>query len=76
MIVRNYEMNNKKRGFALIFNHENFNVQGETVKKRNATDIDCETLKSSLEGLGFVVSVFKDLIFLKIYQKLQKCELF
>lgn len=54
-----YNMNHKRRGLALIFNHENFDVP--QLRSRAGTNVDCENLTASLKGLDFEVHVFKDL---------------
>ncbi|KAK9886758.1 hypothetical protein WA026_018410 [Henosepilachna vigintioctopunctata] len=54
-----YNMKHKKRGMALIFNHEYFDVAG--LKPRAGTSEDCTNLKKCLGNLDFDVQVFKDL---------------
>lgn len=54
-----YNMKHKKRGLALIFNHEHFDIHG--LKSRSGTNVDCSTLSNSLKTLGFTVSVFPNL---------------
>uniref|UniRef100_A0A182T656 Caspase family p20 domain-containing protein n=1 Tax=Anopheles maculatus TaxID=74869 RepID=A0A182T656_9DIPT len=54
-----YNMNHKRRGLALIFNHENFDVP--QLKARAGTNVDCENLTATLKGLDFEVHVYKDL---------------
>lgn len=54
-----YNMNHPKRGLALIFNHENFDVAG--LKPRAGTAEDCQNLKKCLSELGFDVHIYKDL---------------
>lgn len=53
-----YNMNYKKRGLALIFNHELFDIPNLT--KRQGTNIDCEKLEKTFENLGFEVTSHKD----------------
>lgn len=54
-----YKMDHKRRGLALIFNHEVFECGG--LKSRAGTNEDCKNLKALLNSLGFEVHVFKDL---------------
>lgn len=74
-----YDMNNKCRGFALIFNHENFDPEndenGKQLVKRTATDIDCCRLEKCLKKLHFKVSVFNDLNKLNVLKQLEKCKI-
>jgi len=56
---REYEMNNKYRGRAIIFNHTEFHEQYE--KKREGTEKDVERLSKALESKGFKVKVEDDL---------------
>uniref|UniRef100_A0A2M3ZJ43 Putative caspase n=1 Tax=Anopheles braziliensis TaxID=58242 RepID=A0A2M3ZJ43_9DIPT len=54
-----YNMEHKRRGLALIFNHENFDVP--QLKARAGTNVDCENLSTALKALDFEVHVYKDL---------------
>lgn len=54
-----YNMNHKKRGLAIIFNHEKFDV--EKLRPRSGTDVDAKNLEASLNRLGFEVTVHHDL---------------
>lgn len=54
-----YNMNHKNRGYALIFNHEFFDVP--SLKARSGTSADCDNLVDTLQNLHFNVRVFKDL---------------
>lgn len=56
-----YNMKHNKRGFAIIFNHEHFDVM--SLKSRAGTNVDCERLRNTLERLHFDVIVHKDLRF-------------
>ena len=49
-----YNMNHSKRGIALIFNHELFNISH--LKPRCGTNVDCDNLISTLKNLGFEVN--------------------
>ncbi|XP_012263598.1 caspase-1-like [Athalia rosae] len=65
-----YNMNNPKRGLALIFNHEFFTVN--QLKSRSGTNVDCETLQKCLFKLGFEVKDFQNLTFKDIQKNLEK----
>jgi caspase-like apoptosis-related cysteine protease len=52
-------MNHKKRGMAIIFNHEYFDIS--LLKRRTGTNVDCANLKHTLNDLGFRVTVHNDL---------------
>lgn len=54
-----YNMNHRKRGLALVFNHEYFDIP--QLKARTGTNVDCENLASTLKYLDFDVKVYKDL---------------
>lgn len=53
-----YNMNHKKRGLALIFNHEFFDIP--SLENRKGTNVDCEKLKKTFKSLDFEVSTYKD----------------
>lgn len=53
-----YNMSHKKRGLALIFNHEFFDIP--SLECRKGTNIDCEKLKKTFKSLDFEVSTYKD----------------
>ncbi|KAM9142792.1 caspase-6 [Pangshura tecta] len=55
-----YKMNHKRRGVALVFNHEQF-YWHLTLPDRRGTLADKENLKRSLTELGFEVRCFDDL---------------
>ena len=59
-----YDMNHKKRGKALIFNHENFDestgMSGNALT-RAGTNIDASDLEKVLNTRGFDVTIHKDL---------------
>ncbi|XP_062991949.1 caspase-6 [Elgaria multicarinata webbii] len=55
-----YKMNHKRRGLALIFNHERF-FWHLTLPERRGTLADRDNLKRSLTDLGFEVKCFDDL---------------
>nr|ATX63067.1 caspase-1 [Locusta migratoria] len=56
-----YSMTHKKRGLAVIFNHENFDMKN--LKPRAGTKVDRNNLNESLSKLGFDVKVYDDLTF-------------
>ncbi|XP_013105145.1 caspase-1 [Stomoxys calcitrans] len=53
-----YNMNHKKRGLALIFNHEYYDIP--RLEPRTGTNVDCEKLKKSFKNLDFEVTAYKD----------------
>ncbi|XP_020857054.1 caspase-6 [Phascolarctos cinereus] len=55
-----YKMDHKRRGIALIFNHERF-FWHLTLPERRGTRADRENLKLRLSKLGFEVNCFDDL---------------
>lgn len=57
-----YNMQHKRRGVALIFNHKNFDSR-LGLKTRNGTDADKENLRVTLRQLEFEVRVYDDLKF-------------
>lgn len=63
-----YDMDNKNRGIALVFNHEHFYENA----RRLGTEKDRDRLKVSLERFGFEVRVFNDLTFDKMEEELDK----
>ena len=64
-----YNMNHRKRGIAIIFNHENFNIP--QAEPRSGTNADSKKLKKTLKHLGFKVRVHKDLTTKDIFKKLE-----
>ncbi|XP_055972621.1 caspase-6-like [Sorex fumeus] len=66
----NYKMNHKRRGIALIFNHEHF-YDHLRLKERSGTCVDRENLRRRLQKLGFEVESYDNLrakdILLKMY---------
>lgn len=65
-----YKMDHKKRGIALIFNHETFECGN--LKSRAGTNEDCQNFKECLSGLGFDVKVFKDLSYSQLDNQVKK----
>uniref|UniRef100_A0A336MXM6 CSON002720 protein n=1 Tax=Culicoides sonorensis TaxID=179676 RepID=A0A336MXM6_CULSO len=64
-----YNMNHKNRGYALIFNHEYFDVP--SLKARSGTAADCENLVNTLQNLHFNVKVYKDLKYRDILKEVE-----
>lgn len=69
-----YKMNHQNRGVALIFNHENFLIDG--LKSRTGTRKDCEDLDKHLKKLGFDVHVFHDIDYNELCHHVETCEYF
>lgn len=69
-----YNMRHNKRGMAIIFNHEHFDIP--SLKSRTGTNVDCENLRHSLEYLQFDVIVYKDMRYADIHQKIEEREYF
>lgn len=67
-----YNMNHKRRGYALIFNHEHFDIP--SLKSRSGTSADCENLFDTLQGLSFDVKVFKDLKYREMVDNIKQCK--
>ena len=65
-----YNMNHRKRGLALIFNHEHFEIP--QLRSRAGTNVDCENLREALEALHFDVSIYKDLKLRDIQKKVDE----
>lgn len=67
-----YNMNHAKRGLALVFNHEHFDIP--SLKSRTGTNVDCENLCDTLKGLHFEVSMYKDFRSADIQHEIQSGE--
>jgi hypothetical protein len=52
-------MNHKRRGMAIIFNHEYFD--DSSLGRRDGTKVDRNNLTDTLKGLGFDVTIYDDL---------------
>lgn len=65
-----YNMNHPKRGLALIFNHEHFEIP--QLKSRAGTNVDCENLASTLKHLDFDVRVYKDMKLRDMQKEVEK----
>lgn len=68
--AEHYNMNHKKRGLALIFNHKHFDPR-LGLKQPNGTDADRDNLRITLRQLQFDVQVYDDLSFKAIEQTLE-----
>lgn len=66
-----YNMKHNRRGFAIIFNHENFEIM--SLKPRTGTNVDCLNLQNTLQRLDFDVCVHKDFTFQQIQQRIEEC---
>ncbi|XP_066042339.1 caspase-6 isoform X2 [Chamaea fasciata] len=69
-----YQMNHKRRGVALIFNHEYF-FWGLMLSGRPGTMADRDNLKHSLTDLGFEVRHFDDLNAEDVKQKIKEASI-
>lgn len=67
-----YNMRHSKRGLAIIFNHEHFEIM--SLKSRTGTNVDCENLRNTLERLQFDVVVHKDFRYGEIQQRIEERE--
>lgn len=67
-----YNMSHSRRGYALIFNHEHFDMAN--LKARAGTSADCDNLIETLQGLSFDVRVFKDLKYREILDHIKHCK--
>ncbi|TRZ23244.1 hypothetical protein HGM15179_003813 [Zosterops borbonicus] len=72
--VVEYKMNHKRRGVALIFNHECFYWQLRQ-SDRYGTVADRNSLKRSLTDLGFEVRLFDDLKAQDVRQKIYEASM-
>lgn len=64
-----YNMRHGRRGMAIIFNHEHFEVM--SLKARAGTNVDCENLRNTLDRLHFDVVVYKDYRFSEIQHQIE-----
>ncbi|CAD0196683.1 unnamed protein product [Chrysodeixis includens] len=65
-----YDMNNKHRGKALIFNHDEFESCLE-LKPRSGSRKDCASLQAVLQHLGFNVETFHNLYYSDIMKQMK-----
>nr|CCW72453.1 caspase 6 precursor [Channa striata] len=64
-----YKMNRKRRGLALIFNQEYFEVNMST---RRGTSVDRKNLEKTLTGLGFEVLCYNEYTKAKVLSEITK----
>ncbi|OWR45225.1 caspase-1 [Danaus plexippus] len=57
--AQRYNMQHPKRGMALIFNHETFDIHN--LKQRTGTSVDSDNLSKVLKSLGFKVTILNNL---------------
>lgn len=69
-IATQYDMSHKKRGRALIFNNQHFDIP--SLKSRPASNVDCENLKVALTKMHFKVKVYSNCTFEEIQKALIK----
>lgn len=65
-----YKMDHKRRGVAVIFNHEFFDVH--SLKPRTGTNVDSDNLARVLKNLGFRVTIFNNLRFHELNARVQE----
>ncbi|KAK0081988.1 hypothetical protein PV325_011270 [Microctonus aethiopoides] len=68
-----YNMNHQKRGLAIIFNHEFFNINH--LKPRSGTNVDCNNLIETLKDLDFEVTDFHNATHRDIVKNLEQIAL-
>jgi len=68
-----YNMHHTKRGKAIIFNHEHFQVKNKYLESRNGTEVDCINLAASLNKLGFSVTPYENLTLDELNDKIDYC---
>lgn len=55
-----YRMDHKKRGYAVIFSHEEFDRK-TMMPRRVGNEKDVENLQKHLKKMGFEIMIFRDL---------------
>lgn len=65
-----YNMSHSKRGTALIFNHEVFEIP--SLKPRAGTNVDCDNLCKALSAIHFDVKLYKDLRLRDMMQRIEE----
>ncbi|KAM3963460.1 caspase-1 [Aphomia sociella] len=65
-----YRMDHKRRGVAIIFNHEFFDIH--SLKARTGTNVDSDNLARVLKGLGFRVTIFNNLRYHELNDRVQE----
>lgn len=68
--IKEYNMNYKRRGKAVIFCHVNFQVG---LSKRAGAELDSRSLENALVPLGFEVEVCCDFKLQELKDKLKDC---
>jgi len=68
-----YNMHHTKRGKAIIFNHEHFQVDNKNLEPRAGTEMDCRNLEVSLNNLGFSVTPYENLTLDELNVKIDYC---
>ena len=66
-----YRMDHRKRGLAIVFNHENFSLS-VGMNRRTGTELDARNLRKYLGRLGFEVVVFQDLRVAEIKRQFER----
>ncbi|XP_053477938.1 caspase-6-like [Ictalurus furcatus] len=66
-----YKMDHKRRGMALIFNHENFKTEKKLTKRRG-TNKDRDNLKERFQDLGFEVNCHNDKSKAEVLKEIRK----
>lgn len=69
-----YNMNHRRRGLAIIFNHKTFDPR-LGLKTRNGTNADRDNLRSTLRSLDFEVQVYDDAPFKEMERILEEAAL-
>lgn len=69
-----YNMNHKRRGLALLFNHKHFDPRLQ-LKTRNGTNADRDNLRITLRQLDFEVKVYDDLPFKELDRLLEEASM-
>jgi hypothetical protein len=66
-----YNMRNKRRGHAVIFNHDIFN--SSDYLPREGSKIDVKNLQETFSSLGFEVTTHDNLEYPEILKVISKC---
>ncbi|XP_053673133.1 caspase-like [Anopheles nili] len=65
-----YNMNHKRRGMALIFSHNKYDI--DNIPSREGSAIDCKRLKETLDMFRFDVKIYQDFKYEEIKTVIQK----
>lgn len=68
-----YNMSHPRRGKAVVFNHDTFNIDG--INPRSGSDVDVKNLVQTYDFLGFETIVHHNLTFSEIKTKINECKL-